>query len=298
MYLHELLHNDYTAIFRIDGNSQYNLDRFYVEKTIANNTLGHAYYIDRMLSFGDYDSSSDVERSNVRMFLKDFKDNKFVRHIKGAYSSEMIAIDILCDDQEIIDTISSLAGYPALDDEDVSRINMEMEDENWDSWIKRDLVNAIVKKFDADDSDPDYDKLKELYHELKDKSNEYFIVEAGGSGYISVAALVDKIETAPECMKLEFDDYSFAEDIIERYGDKLHTILYDKTHLLGFIKDSRRAQYFYKVNDDMSFHFDLLSHCNAEATQWFTDELIRYNYVIGHAETTTTYYDILLRKEQ
>jgi hypothetical protein len=198
--LNTIVGNDSTTVRTLDGYNYSNR-----LETISNK--GEAYFCSPFLSYGDYDHSSAVERSNVRMFLKEFKDHPDVRVKQGGYGWEAIFIDVLCTDTEIIEMLQSLENYPCINDEDVSNLEMEMEQESWENWIKSDFLQAIVKHYKADWEDADTDKLYTLYNELKESTNTYFEVEAGGNGYIDIKRLISGLpEQAPSFLKLEYWD--------------------------------------------------------------------------------------------
>ena len=164
------------------------------------------FYRHPLLSFGDYDNSCAVERANVRVFISEFSEfnGSLFHRVTGGYNSESIYIDITCTNMEIIETLNSLFEYPAINDEAVSEIKMEIEMESWDNYYKRDFLEAIQKKFDGWDIEcSDDNKLLELYHELKELTNTYFEVEAGGNGYIKIESLVDAIESIPDFITID-----------------------------------------------------------------------------------------------
>ena len=164
-------------------------------------------YLPPYLSFGDYDNSCHIERSNNRVFLKKFKEHPDIIELRQGYGSEIIAIKTTCSDQEIIEILCALTEYPAINDEDCSLMEIEMEQEDWESWLLDDFSSKIEKHYKADYIEPDEDKLLELYHQLKEKTNTYFEVQAGGNGYIDLDRLIKAMpETAPDFLNLEFWD--------------------------------------------------------------------------------------------
>ena len=166
---------------------------------------GECYFNSPLLSYGDYDNSCAVERSNVRLFLEEFKDHKDVIVWHGGYGSTCILIDVLCEDEEIIEVLKSLENYPCINDEDVSMLEMEMEQEDWENWIKRDFLNAIEKHYKADSSEITDEELSNLYYRLKEETNTEYIVESGGNGYIDIDRLIKGLpEEAPTELNLEY----------------------------------------------------------------------------------------------
>lgn len=189
----EICGNDYTNIYYLDEFKNQQTPHWRCE-----NELDKHFLFSHYLSFGDYDNSCAVERSNVRVFEEMYADCKGKDWIKitGHYGWECIAVRLSSENTEIIETLKYLENYPCLDDQDVSLMEMEMENESWDNWIKDDLIKEL-KKLDPNNENiynediTDENKLMEYYNELKKRANEYFIVESGGNGYIDVEKLAN-----------------------------------------------------------------------------------------------------------
>lgn len=193
----DTLHNDSTNIYSIEDGTQ----RMPVYNDADN------YYFPPLLSFGDYDNSCDVERSNVRMFEQQFAEFRGIDWVKvtGAYGSESIAIKLLSTNEEIIECLEALENYPAMDDEDVSEIFSEMENEAWSNWLERDFKCAVVKNYDADDTDMEDSELWGLFREMQGQTNTNGQIESGGSYYIDIKRLINGLpEIAPEEYKLTY----------------------------------------------------------------------------------------------
>jgi hypothetical protein len=205
--VYEYLRPDFTRVYKLDGHRQINTYTRDIQNIVTNKTKGVIYFFHPHLGFSDYDGKSTaVERSNLRMFLKKFKKCRRIKHVSGCCGYEAIAIDITCINQEIINTLVALDDYPIINDEDHSRMENEMEEEAWESWLKRDFISAIEKKFDAYDSDPDEDELLELYYELKEKNNADAYIKPGGIFYISIHRLLEQLDEPPAFLKLEYND--------------------------------------------------------------------------------------------
>ena len=153
-------------------------------KELAN---GVKYFSCGYLSFGDYDNSCAVERANVRYLkekdeLKDSidkwsmdnwergdylssshrsiggfstwqpieSDTKLVEAYGGYGSIQLWVREDIWNELELEKEFDS---YPALDDDLVSQIEMEMEDEAWENSIKSDLINTLPDDYDQDQLD-------------------------------------------------------------------------------------------------------------------------------------------------
>lgn len=155
------------------------------------------YFISRFTGFSDY-SGCDVERSNNRLFLEMLQESEGTTFLEtsSGYGTTDILVRLDTTDDEVLDTLLALENYPAIDDEDVSRVEMELFDESWESWIASDLRKGIAKRFggrvDLDEM-PDED-LQELYRKLADRANVYPEVETGGSVYVDLDRIIAKVE--------------------------------------------------------------------------------------------------------
>lgn len=185
--LTELCYNDLTRVYEKSEYGLYPAEKYMIEKTPVK---GLFYYSCPYLSFGDYDNSCEVERSNVRVFMERFSGHPDVHHDTGIYGYEAILIDVFCTDKEIIEVLTALENYPAIDDCDVSQMKIDMEGESWENWIKQDFKSAILKKYDLFDLNCSDEILSEYYNRLMEETNTYFEVEAGGVGYIDIERLM------------------------------------------------------------------------------------------------------------
>lgn len=68
--------------------------------------------------------------------------------------------------EDLVEVIESLENYPVLDDEEMSKAEMDLADEHWDSYGKRDLVEKIAELADMDEFDLDTDVLGEFARDV------------------------------------------------------------------------------------------------------------------------------------
>ena len=195
----ELCKYDDTNIYKVEEGRQL------IPQPYQPDYLETHYFFSPYLSFGDYDNSCNVERSNVRMWEEMFADSRGENWIKltGAYGSESIAVKLSCTNTEIIETLQTLENYPAINDEDCNLVTMEMEEEALDNWILRDFKDKVIGHYEADDSEADDSEFRSLYFDMKEKTNTYEVVESGGNLWIDIERLTDGLpEEKPENLKL------------------------------------------------------------------------------------------------
>jgi len=160
------------------------------------------FLIPKYMSYGDYDNSCMVERSNYKIFMEDYKEEKGIFRIYGGYGSSGIAISIryLLDPDneekadEIIDLLNGLNNYPCIDDEDMSNMEYESFLESLDVFAIRDCNDLLSSQYLIDVYDFNEDKLKEILLEA-DRNLNYpsYEIESGGSCYIDTKRLIEKV---------------------------------------------------------------------------------------------------------
>lgn len=164
-------------------------------------------------SFGDYGGAGSVGLSNIRAILADERAGEVantwlgsmeysdelaeavaagavVIHATGSYGSETVYIR--ADTELAEETVAALADYPSLDDEGSSSIELEWENEAWESWIRSDLERACW----PDDEPAGYAEMAdadrfEAYRFAMELTNTYPEAE-----YSSVYVDIDRIAEA------------------------------------------------------------------------------------------------------
>ena len=152
------------------------------------------FYLDPVLTYGDYSNTGMVGKANVQAFLEEYGDRPGVYSVRADYGSHFVAIALEVDDQEILETLSALADYPAMDTELISELEMEGEGEAWDDWARSDFVSELEKMYSLEEVDEiDDGKLVELFHEAQEEANEYWEAEGNGM-WISVEKVAKKVD--------------------------------------------------------------------------------------------------------
>ena len=183
------------------------------------------YVSDDALSFGDYGGAGSYGLSNIRGIVEDHKDSivetsysclrdcevtggrylgkelleeveQFkpeVIHVFGDYSSETVYLR--SDLPETEDLMKSLEDYPVLDEQAMSEVEMEWEQEAWDNWLKSDLVHTLPDDIrdtidGLDDAQAD-DILSAAYSEAMEQTNSYPVAE-----YSGIYVDIDRIKEA------------------------------------------------------------------------------------------------------
>jgi hypothetical protein len=201
------------------------------------------YLMPRLLSYGDYDNSSDIERSNYRVFMAEYGGESFdcpyagskegtatypgVHSVHGHYGSTgvLIALETWLRYSDMRELIGGLDDYPCIDDEDTSRVAMALADEAWESWACDDFTRELEERFNILEWE-DYNKFdfRLFFENCRESANEYWEVESGGNSHVDIGRIVDAIEsldwTPPE---------SYSRDMPLCLGDFVKSVELEET---------------------------------------------------------------------
>lgn len=152
---------------------------------------------------GGYDAPSHY-RSNNRVFQEEFADQL----INADGDADGLALDIRFVNEEMVETIQSLEDYPILDEGDQSQLELDDQQEAWESWAASDWRRAVESKLDElleDSEDRDADdildsvenldqKLAELFHSCAEQSNTYWQEECQAGWYINIDSVAGALD--------------------------------------------------------------------------------------------------------
>jgi hypothetical protein len=97
-------------------------------------------------------------------------------------------------------------------------------------------------------------------------------------------------------MKTQTINTDFADMIMEE-NNHLHIIAFNSDSVLAVdYNDNNKAHFFYKVNEDMSFHFNMLCEVGRGWQYWFEEMIKSLHYSIVSMETDTDYFDTLIKQ--
>ena len=161
-------------------------------KTFTGEPQATDFYRPSLLSGSDYAGDS-VTVSNHRVFLEKFKGVAGVYDVYGGYSTYAVAIRLDAITEDMMEVFNALEDYLLIDEEDHSEVEMESENESWDSYAREDFRRAAIKKF------PEHEERIEAledgdlftaFHELTDRSNTYWVHETGNFSYIDIDRVI------------------------------------------------------------------------------------------------------------
>jgi len=131
--------------------------------------------------WGDYIGDA-VQRSNHRCLLADFPGT-FSDHVgfPGAHELLLPAEGVDADTiAELVRIGHALSDYPCVDDEDLSRLEMELADEAWDAYLRYDVMRSL-DELGVDTDEVDEEKVRELFYAALSEDCEYAYAESADS---------------------------------------------------------------------------------------------------------------------
>jgi hypothetical protein len=147
------------------------------------------HFTHRLFTSGDY-CGSTVEKANRQVILEDSKlcERLGIESLMEAYSTETLIFPIAAfEDEELKDIFKKLEDYPLLDDELLSELDRELEQECFDCFGRHDFKKHLVTLFPALEDkieDLSTESIQSIYYEAACESNyNIFEVESGTSGH-------------------------------------------------------------------------------------------------------------------
>ncbi len=176
------------------------------------------YFLSDFLSGSDY-SGCLVERANYRDFLEDYGDRDGVHEVYGGHGTFAIAVRIDAIDEDMAAVLDSLEDYPLISDETHGELELEAQNEAWDSWARGDFVAGLEARFSEDgfgelvfvpDGEPKTqgrlfgtgerpkpedleDAVVRLFETARETANAYWEIETGGGAHIDVDRVCDAV---------------------------------------------------------------------------------------------------------
>lgn len=137
-----------------------------------------------------------VAKTNREAILEAFPDHDDVFEVGG----DAIAFRATSDDDELIEVMEALENHPLWDDDRHSMMEVEAQDEAWESWARSDFERGLERKYDDEEGWEDVvedlteDQLYELFRKGQEQANVYWH-EDGDSGdmYISLDRVLDEL---------------------------------------------------------------------------------------------------------
>ena len=148
-------------------------------------------------------SPSAVYRSNARVFRDEFSSELE----KADGDGPDVALDVRYVTEEMIETLEGLESYPLISEDDHSQLELEDQQQDWESWAASDWRQLVCKAIDAvlpDDAEQDGDdilsampdadsKLAELFHNCCDWGNHYWEEDGDAGQWIDLEEVAQQL---------------------------------------------------------------------------------------------------------
>jgi len=161
---------------------------------------GHSVFVEiPVTTWGDY-SGDTVTRSNFEGLRHQYKDDSRFYFLSYAFNGHCAIVTAeSMKDEDIADMFKALEDYPLLYDDRYSELELKLESESWDSWVKFDLERAL--KDAGIDFDPD--TLESDYYYVRSYNNIDGYCEDAVSWHISMDEVVKHwgFHVCPSCNK-------------------------------------------------------------------------------------------------
>ena len=96
---------------------------------------------------GDYGGAVHY-RSNANVLLSEFSSPE-CRELIGHHGSHGVAIDPRYCSDALLESIESLENYPVLSEDDLSFLEMDLQNEAWDDWARSDFSSSLEKRLSS-----------------------------------------------------------------------------------------------------------------------------------------------------
>lgn len=179
------------------------------------------FYLPELFGGSDY-SGDSCNVANYKTLIKIATDEGIlcteVWPVYGGHGTYAVAIRLSCTNDAILSALRSVEDYPVLDDDLMSQIEMDAQDDAWQSWAASDFRSYLSSNLTDDaDTDDEYEEretlvddatdesLRELFDVTADSIGEYWQIETGNSAYIDVQRIAKEIslEDARNYLKAE-----------------------------------------------------------------------------------------------
>lgn len=103
----------------------------------------------RDAGWGDYNNTGTYHRANFEALQEDYPE-VFVVIGYSSHDGQSLALPLAASIPEsLADILRGLDDYPVYDEDRMSKIEMQIEDEAWDSWVQYDLTREIEKAYES-----------------------------------------------------------------------------------------------------------------------------------------------------
>ena len=153
---------------------------------------------------GDYCGAPHT-LSNCRVLLEEFGGSPQCREAYGSYGSSSVVIDPRYLSDELLESLQSLENYPVLDEDHCSALELELQNQAWESWAERDFQRALESRLSSLCGDEiaeeiteslDSDQLFSLFESLREEANECWESQSSPDQWVDVERVTEKVSSS------------------------------------------------------------------------------------------------------
>ena len=258
----------------------------YVKQDVLDKSMEEMEWAIRLASYGDYDNSCAVERSNYRLLKDEFssiREAGLLRWETGSYGGKVTYIVIPSDwnetieaaCKELLDLLSGVCEYLWINEEDVSNLEIEMESKAWNNWGFSDFVSVVIKRWELSSEMDDIFESRDCYSDWVELCEKYnggscSEIESGGVVYFPFDDVLEKVKDDDAFVIAKLSECS--EWCIEK-GYKF--LMYSRMH--NTVRVDEEPDYPIKINEYKMYEDDdnkLMVHCGIECADSNFDSMI------------------------
>jgi hypothetical protein len=169
------------------------------------------YFEPNYLGGSDY-SGGSVEVANHKVFMDEFGDWPGVHEIHGDFDTYGVVIRLDCITPAMMQVFDRLDNYPVIDEEAMSAVERDAQDEAWGNWVRHDYERALVSALNDDgeyatdgahefregclcrdcleDAIGKIEDLRSVLEAVASRINVYWVNETGNSATIDLDRIV------------------------------------------------------------------------------------------------------------
>ena len=195
------------AYDKIEGGAEYSLDNLHRNRD-ENGELNADSWIDVPYCGGSDYSGSSVEASNYKVMKDEYGNHADVAFYYGGHGTYGVIYRENTKDEDLLDIIKGLNDYPLISEDVNSEVEIEWENEAWESWARHDFIDELKKKFTNDLDVEDQadliakiedkmenisdDRIWEIFQAAREEANQYWESENSGM-YIDIKKVAAKV---------------------------------------------------------------------------------------------------------
>lgn len=138
--------------------------------------MPQTFFTSDLFRYTDYGGGYTVAKANIKYIEENYSDlidQELISIYSTAYSGENCEFSLEClSNQNLVEELLGLNGYPLLSDDTLSEVEMELEDESWDSYGRDDFKKELEEAFGENVENLSDDEIDSLAFEASQYTSE------------------------------------------------------------------------------------------------------------------------------